>query len=64
MAKSNLVGGSAQSGVPIGAVQGPPLASLRRPPPMRVVTKGWLTIEEGQADIEELEREDREGQKA
>jgi hypothetical protein len=26
----------------------------RRPPPMRVVTKGWWTLEEGTADIEDL----------
>ncbi len=29
----------------------------RRPPPLRVVTKGWLTLEETTADIEDLKRE-------
>lgn len=33
----------------------------RRPPPMRVVTKGWWTLDERQADIEELEGENGNG---
>lgn len=32
-------------------------ARPRRPPPLRVVTKGWLTLEETTADIEDLKRE-------
>lgn len=31
-----------------------PVVPPRRPPPMRVVTKGWWTLEEGTADIEDL----------
>jgi hypothetical protein len=38
----------------------PSPASIRRqPPPMRVVTKGWWTLEERQADSAELEKADR-----
>ena len=32
----------------------------RPPPPMRVVTKGWWTLVEKQADIKELEKKARE----
>jgi len=32
----------------------PPVVQRRRPPPMRVVTKGWWTLEESTADIDDL----------
>jgi hypothetical protein len=35
----------------------------RSPPPMRVVTKGWWTVEERQTHIEELEKEVRDERK-
>ncbi len=41
--------------------QGP--SAHRRPPPMRVVTKGWWTLEEREADIKELEKESRDERK-
>jgi hypothetical protein len=31
----------------------------RHPPPMQVVTKGWWTLKEERAPVEELEKEDR-----
>jgi hypothetical protein len=43
------------------AGQAPASPPHRRPPPMRVVTKGWWTLEEKPADIEELETEARNG---
>jgi hypothetical protein len=33
--------------------------SVRSPPPMRVVTKGWWTMREETKSVDELEREDR-----
>jgi hypothetical protein len=35
----------------------------RPPPPMQVVTKGWWTLREDRAPVEELEQEDREEQR-
>jgi hypothetical protein len=32
----------------------------RRPPEMQVVTKGWWTLKEERAAVEELEKEDRD----
>lgn len=33
-------------------------AGVRKPPPMRVVTKGWFTMKEEEVDIEDLRKED------
>jgi len=38
----------------VGEKRPRPVVPTRRPPPMRVVTKGWWTLEEGTADIEAL----------
>ncbi len=38
--------------------EGPPGLRHRRPPPMRIVTKGWWTLEERQAESTELEQAD------
>ncbi len=38
----------------------PPSQHPRPRPPMRVVVKGWWTLEEKQAGIEELKKEDRD----
>ena len=35
----------------------------RPPPPMRIVTKGWWTLEEQEAQIKELEKEDPDERK-
>jgi hypothetical protein len=35
----------------------------RAPPPMRVVTKGWWTLEEREANIKEFEKEERDERK-
>ena len=40
-----------------------PRRAVRRPPPMRVVTKGWWRIKEEEVDMETLKREDRNGYK-
>jgi hypothetical protein len=50
----------AQSKTPSGGTRAQGPVVHRRPPPMRVVTKGWWTLEEKEADIEELEKEDRD----
>ena len=48
---------------PSGETQRQPPLPHRRPPPMRVVTKGWWTLEEREADVEELEKQDRDERK-
>lgn len=65
MADSNLADTErfAEDEAPGGGTQGEGPVRPRRPPPMRVVTKGWWKLEETEADIEELEKEDRDGQK-
>jgi hypothetical protein len=41
-----------------GGTRSLPQASFRKPPAMRVVTKGWLTMEESEVDIETLKKQD------
>lgn len=57
MAESHPAG----SGSPQSKTLGDPQMRFpyRKPPPMRVVTKGWWTLTEGEADIEELRKEDQ-----
>ena len=48
---------------PAGRAEHPTPGPHRRPPPMRVVTKGWWTLEEKETDIKELEKEGRRERK-
>jgi hypothetical protein len=43
-----------------GETRAIPKIAFRKPPAMRVVTKGWFTLKETEVDIRTLEKQDRE----